>query len=44
MSSIIDEIAKPAINSYLCGKYNLTSDELLQKVLDNFTNKISIML
>ena len=39
MPSIIDEIAKPTINSYLCGKYNLTSDELLQNVSDYFTKE-----
>ena len=26
MTSIIEEIAKPATNSYLCNNYNLTSD------------------
>ena len=39
MTSIIDEIAKPAINSYLCNKYNLTYEELLHRVSSYFTEK-----
>ena len=39
MTSIIEQIAKPAINTYRCSKYNLTYDELLTCISDHFSKK-----
>ena len=37
MTSIIELIAKPIINMYLCNKYNFTYEELLHRVSNYFT-------
>ena len=42
MTSVIEQIAKPTINIYLCEKYGLSYDELLHHVSDNLANKIKV--
>jgi len=39
MSSVIDQVSKPIINTYLCNKYNLTSEELLACISGYFERK-----
>jgi len=39
MTSVIEQIAKPTINIYLCKKYGLSYDELLHHVSDNLAKK-----
>lgn len=42
--SVIDQLAKPAVNSYLCNKYNLTLQEICILISDHFAKKIKVML
>ena len=39
MTSIIELITKPAINSYVCGKYDFTIEEWLYRVSSYFKKK-----
>ncbi len=39
MSSVIDQITKPAIHNYLCRKYNLTFEELVNCISDQCAKK-----
>ena len=39
MAQVIEHVTKPAINHYLCNKYDLSTDEILTCILDHF-NKI----
>ena len=43
MICLIELITKPAINIYLCNKYDFTSEELLHRVSNYFTKKIRLM-
>ena len=36
MTQVIQQVAKPAINNYLCNKYNLSSDEILTRLSNHF--------
>ena len=36
MAQVIERVTKPAINHYLCNKYDLSSDEIMTRILDHF--------
>ena len=36
MNSVIEQVAKPTITNYLCSKYGLTSEELLNYISNHF--------